>query len=198
VRSRGQHGDGDSKEALVVAARQLFAEVGFERTTMRAVAARAGVDPALIYHYFDSKEGLLGAVLTLPAGAAPLLAGFTGNPEHAGVELVRRALRVWADEGLRQQAVAMLRIATSQEAAAGRFRDAHRAFVLRVVGDVVAEDQRELRAALIGSHLSGLMLHRYVLKSPDLAAATEAELIATVGPVIQHYLTGRIAPRTRR
>jgi AcrR family transcriptional regulator len=196
VRSRGQHGDGDTKEALVVAARQLFAELGFERTTMRTVAARAGVDPALIYHYFGGKEGLLAAVLTPPAGAAPLLAGFTGHPEQAGAELVRRALRVWADEGLRQQAVAMLRIATSQEAAAGRFRDAHRAFVLRVVGDVVAEDQRELRAALIGSHLSGLMLHRYVLKSPDLAAATEAELIATVGPVIQHYLTGRIAPRT--
>ena len=65
--------------------------------------------------------------------------------------------------------------------------------MLRVVGDAVANDRRELRAALIGSSLIGLMLNRYVLKSPDLAAATEAELIASVGPVIQHYLTGPIA-----
>lgn len=193
MRSRGQHGDGDSKDALVVAARQLFAEVGFERTTMRAVAARAKVDPALIYHYFDGKEGLLAAVLVPPAAAAALLAGFTGDPERAGEELVRRALQVWTEPGLGEQAAAMLRIAMSQEHAAERFREAHRAFVLRVVGDAVANDRRELRAALIGSSLIGLMLNRYVLKSPDLAAATEAELIASVGPVIQHYLTGPIA-----
>ena len=105
MRSRGQHGDGDSKDALVVAARQLFAEVGFERTTMRAVAARAKVDPALIYHYFDGKEGLLAAVLVPPAAAAALLAGFTGDAERAGEELVRRALQVWTEPGLGEQAV---------------------------------------------------------------------------------------------
>ena len=126
MRSRGQHGDGDSKEAIVVAARQLFAEVGFERTTMRAVAARARVDPALIYHYFEGKEGLLAAVLVPPAEAAPLLAGFTGDPERAGEELVRRALQVWTEPGLREHAAAMLRIAISQEHAADRFRDTHR------------------------------------------------------------------------
>lgn len=195
MRGRGQHGDGDSREAIVVAARQLFAEVGFERTTMRAVAARAKVDPALIYHYFDGKEGLVAAVLVPPAAAAPLLAGFTGDPERAGEELVRRALQVWTEPGLREQAAATLRIAMSQEHAAERFRDAHRAFVLRVVGGAVADDRRDLRAALIGSHLIGLMLNRFVLKSPDLAAATEEELIATVGPIIQHYLTGTIAVR---
>jgi AcrR family transcriptional regulator len=129
----------------------LFADVGFERTTMRGVAARARVDPALIYHYFDGKEGLLAAVLVPPAAAAPLLAGFTGDPERAGEELVRRALQVWTEPGLREQAAAMLRIAMSQEHAAERFRNAHRAFVLRVVGDAVADDRRELRAALIGS-----------------------------------------------
>ena len=61
----------------------------------------------------------------------------------------------------------------------------------------MADDRRELRAALISSHLIGLMLNRFVLRSPDLAAATDAELITTVGPIIQHYLTGPIAEHRR-
>jgi AcrR family transcriptional regulator len=179
---------------VLAAARELFSEVGFDRTTMRAVAARAGVDPALIHHYYGNKDGLLTATLMPPAAAAQLLTGAFVDPDNAGEELVRRVIDVWETHlEVREQMAAMLRTGLSHEHAAELLRDAHRTFILAAVGSAVAEDRRELRAALIGCHLAGLLLARYLLRVPGLTAATPAELVATVGPVIQHYLTGAIS-----
>jgi AcrR family transcriptional regulator len=188
----------DSRQALLDAARQLFAEVGYERATMRAVAARAGVDPALAYHYFDGKHGLLEAAVAPPAGAAQLMEPFSGPAGQAGEALVRRLLHLWdSDRLLREQGEALLRIGLGpDDTAAERFRDMQGAFTLAVVGDVMAGDQRELRAALIRAHVTGLFIARYMLKLPGLATAPHEALIATEGSVIQRYLTGPLpAPR---
>jgi hypothetical protein len=90
--------------------------------------------------------------------------------------------------------LAMLRTALSHDHAAGLLRDMLSSWLLGALGDVLADDQRELRVALIGSHMGGLMLARYVLKVPGAAAASPEELIRAVGPTVQRYLTGIPAP----
>ena len=194
VRGRRPLGSPDARQAVLDAARELFAGFGFERTTMRAVAARAGVDPALIYHYFGDKDGLLSAALQPPEDAAAVFAGVAGAVDRAGEELVRRLIGLWEERPeVREQMLAILRTGLSHERAGRLLRDILSSFILAGLGDVLASDRRELRAALIGSHIGGLMLARYILKIPGAAAASPEDLIQAVGPAVQHYLTGPIS-----
>ena len=166
---------------------------------MRAVAARAGVDPALIYHYFGDKDGLLFAALQPPVDAATVFTGVADAAERAGEELVRRLIRLWEDRPeVREQMAAILRTGLSHDHAGRLLRDILSSFILAALGDVLADDRRELRAALIGSHIGGLMLARYILKVPGAAAASPEDLVQAVGPVVQHYLTGTIAAAPER
>jgi AcrR family transcriptional regulator len=194
-RGRRPLGSPDARRAVLDAARELFAELGFERTTMRAVAARAGVDPALIYHYFGDKDGLLFAALQPPADAAAVFSGLADAADRTGEELVRRLVRLWEERPeIREQMAAILRTGLSHDDAARLLRDILSSFILAALGDVLAADRRELRAALIGSHIGGLMLARYILKVPGAAAASPEELVQAVGPTVQRYLTGDIGP----
>jgi AcrR family transcriptional regulator len=203
VRGRRPLGSPDARRAVLDAARELFAELGFERTTMRAVAARAGVDPALIYHYFGDKDGLLFAALQPPEDAAAVFAGLTATAARAGAdrtgadrtgeELVRRLIGLWEERPeIREQMAAILRTGLSHDRAAGLLRDILSSFILAALSDVLADDRRELRVALIGSHIGGLMLARYILKVPGAAAASPEDLVQAVGPTVQRYLTGDI------
>jgi AcrR family transcriptional regulator len=200
VRGRRPLGSPDARQAVLDAARELFSELGFERTTMRAVAARAGVDPALIYHYFDDKDGLLFAALQPPVDAATVFAGLAAaadraRADRAGEELVRRLIGLWEERPeIREQMAAILRTGLSHDRAGRLLRDILSSFILAALGDVLADDRRELRAALIGSHIGGLMLARYILKVPGAAAASPEDLVQAIGPVIQRYLTGDIGP----
>jgi AcrR family transcriptional regulator len=194
ARGRRPLGSPDARQALLEAARELFAELGYERTTVRAVGARADVDPALIYHYFGDKDGLLSAALKPPADVAAVFAGIADDPDRAGEELVRRIIRLWEDRPeIRGQMLAILRTGLSHEHAGRLLRDILGSFILAGLRDVLASDQRELRVALIGSHIGGLMLARYVLRVPGAVAAGPEDLVHAVGPVIQRYLTGVIA-----
>jgi AcrR family transcriptional regulator len=169
----------------------VFADLGFERTTMRAVASRAGVDVALIYHHFGSKDDLLAAALTVPARAQPVLRPLPAGTPDPGRAVAAAVLGMWEnDPELRGQAIAMVRTALSNEHAAQLLQHAHSATVLALVGEVVADDDREVRASLIGAHLSGLLITRYLFKVPALAAADLATLVDAAGPVIDHYLSG--------
>ena len=89
---------------------------------------------------------------------------------------------------------AILRTGLSHDRAGLLLRDILSSFILAALGDVLADDRRELRTALIGSHIGGLMLARYILKVPGAAAASPKDLVQAVGPVVQHYLTGDIGP----
>jgi AcrR family transcriptional regulator len=203
VRARGRRplGSPDARQALLEAARELFAELGYERTTMRAVGARAGADPALIYHYFGDKDGLLSATLKPPADVTAVFAGIADDPDRAGEELVRRIIGLWEDRPeTREQMLAILRTGLSHDHAARLLRDILGPLILASLRDVLASDQRELRVALIGSHIGGLMLARYVLQVPGAAAASPEDLVQAVGPVIHRYLTGAIlrAPAAAR
>ena len=195
VRGRRPLGSPDARRAVLDAARELFAELGFERTTMRAVAARAGVDPALIYHYFGDKDGLLFAALQPPVDAAAVFGGLADAADRTGEELVRRLVKLWEERpDIREQMAAILRTGLSHDRAGQLLRDILSSFILAALGDVLADDRRDLRVALIGSHIGGLMLARYILQVPGAAAASPEDLVQAVGPTVQRYLTGDIGP----
>jgi len=192
-RGRRPVGGPDTREQILTAAGELFSELGFERTTMRAVAARADVDPALIHHFFVNKEGLLAAALVLPVDPAALLAGLDKDPAHAGEAVVRRVLGVWeADPQTRRHLLGLIRVGLSHEYAAGVLRDLLGRTILTALARVVADDRQSLRAALVGTQIGGLLLGRYVLGIPGVRDATPEELALAIGPVIQHYLNGPI------
>ena len=158
---------------------------------MRAIAADADVDVALIYHHVGTKEDLLAAVLTPPVDPALLLDGVDADPRHTGEELVRRVLDVWDRDGdARQAMVGLLRVGLSNDHAAEALRHALGSTILASVQRVVARDAAPLRAALIGSQIGGLLLGRYVVRIPALRDASAATLAAAIGPVVQHYLVG--------
>src|SRR5689334_12988694 len=162
---------------------------------MRAVAARAGVDPALIYHYFGDKDGLLFAALQPPVDEVTVFAGLADAADRTGEQPVRRLITLCEERPeIRDQMAATLRTGPSHDHASPLLRDIVGSFILAALGDVLAAGRRELRVALIGSRLGGLMLARYSRKVPGAAAATPEDLVQAVGPTVQRYLTGDIGP----
>jgi AcrR family transcriptional regulator len=195
VTQRGQPSR-DTRADIVNVARTMFAELGYERTAMRAVAARAGVDVALIYHHYGSKDGLLAAALSVPAGAQPFQRPLPADTTEPGKAVVHTVLTMWEqDPQLREQALAMIRTALSHQRAAQRLLKLQQEFVSTLISDVVADDTPELRAALIGAHLSGLLLNRYLFQVPDLATADLTVLVDAAGPVVDHLLRGDLGAR---
>jgi AcrR family transcriptional regulator len=198
-RGRPPAGGPDTRKAILAAALDQFAENGFERTTIRAVAAQANVDPALIAHYFVNKDGLLAAALVIPFDPAVVLSGLDVDRETAGAEIIRRILTLCeTTPAVPRHMAAMLRTGLSHDYAAGLMRDVLGRTVLAVLGELVEPDGRELRAALLGSQLTGLLLARYMIQVPGVAHATTEEIIQAMAPVLQHYLTGPLeTPQTR-
>lgn len=197
LRGRRPAGGADTRQAILEAARELFAEQGFERTTMRGIGERAGVDPALISYWFGSKDGLLREAVALPLEIEAVLADLDAS--RPGADIVRRVLAA-ADgsPAIRGRAVAMLRIGLSHEHVAGLLREVISRRVLATLSPLTAPDHRELRAALIGSHIAGLMMGRYVVQVPALADADSEQVVAAMAPVVQHYLTGPMATAPER
>jgi AcrR family transcriptional regulator len=170
-----------TRETIRAAARDLFARDGYERTTIRAVAAAAGVDPALVIRYFDNKIGLLAEAAALEL-ALPDLTGM--GPEEIASALVTRFFEVWEQDGT---FLALLRAAATSEVAAERMR---RVFQEQA-GPALARgaiDRPERRAALAGSQVIGFAYARYVLRAPALAAMDHDEVLHWLGPTLVRYL----------
>ena len=188
-RGRRPLGGPDTREAILSAARELFADRGYQATTMRAVGARAGVDPALIHHYFGTKDGLLQAALVLPVDPVELLAGVAADPARTGEQVVLRILRLWDDPAVQHRMVGLLRVGLSHPHTVDVLRDMLGRTVLVALVGHAAPDSAPLRAALVGSQIGGLLLGRYLVGVPPLAQASVDELAAAVGPTVQRYLT---------
>mgnify|MGYP002757094261 CR=1 FL=1 len=179
-----------TRARILEAATELFAARSFESVTIRRIAGAAHVDPALVHHYFGSKEQLFDAVLetATPLGALDGLLE-DDDPSRWGEELVRSAERIWAAP------VGRGMVAVVRRAIAGR-PDVLRAFVTRtilahVVGRLPGDDdERALRASLVGSQMAGLLLARHVVAIEPLAGLPAHDVARLVGPTIQHYLTG--------
>ncbi len=179
---------------MLVAARAAFAERGFDGATIRGIATAAGVDPALVHHYFGSKDKLFLAAVQAPADPRDLLPEvLAGGPDALGVNIVRAFLRVW-DGPARPAGLALVRSAVGNEWTARLLREFLVSQVLRrVVATLdVSPAEREARGALVASQLIGLVMTRYVLRVEPLASASHDVVVGAVAPTLQRYLTGQV------
>ncbi len=184
-----------TRDRILEAARQQFAERGFAGTTIRSIATASQVDPALVHHFFGSKDALFGIALRLPdevAGAIPAL--LCEGLDGAGERLARFYLGLWEDPRTRTTFLAVFRSAVTHEHAAAMLRDVVSARLLAGGGPPLP-DQARLRLTLAMSHLTGLAFGRYVMGVPPLAGEDAEYLVAAVAPCVQHYLTGELPGR---
>jgi AcrR family transcriptional regulator len=181
-------GSPDTRAAILAEARALFAAQGYAGTSVRAIATAAGVDAALVHHYFGTKEKLFLAALRVPLDPREVLAPVAaGGLDGAGERLVRTFLTVWDDEATRLPLLAMVR-GILEPGGERLVRDGFLRLVLGPVGAALGVDEPERRMALVASQLFGLVMARYVVGLEPLASAPAASLVATYGPTLQRYL----------
>ena len=184
-------GESGTREAIAGAARRLFAKRGYDRTTLRAVAEVADVDPALVSHFFGSKAGLFAAVTELPVELAEALPSITDGPRsQVGRRLAEFLVGVLEDPEARRSITGIVRAAASEPEAARAVREIVTARVLTPIAESLAADQPRLRASLINAQMVGLIMARYVVALEPLASAPPETIVAAIAPNLQRYLTG--------
>jgi AcrR family transcriptional regulator len=186
-------GPSTTRDDILVAARASFAELGYDRTSVRAIAARAGVDPALVHRFFGSKDDLLTAALAVavrPAERIPAV--MEGEPSALGERVVRYFLSVWEEPSSSEVMVGMLRSAATNEQAARLMRDFLSNEVLARVAAPLEGEAAALRATLMSSQLLGLATIRYILRIEPLASASVETVVAALAPTLQRYLAGEL------
>lgn len=182
----------DTRDRILAAAREEFSERGYEKTSVRGIAKAAGVDSALVHHYFGTKEQVFEVAISVafaPAADAPEAVA-DGPLDGVGERLTRFIFGVWENPATRKPLLAVVRSAVNNEAAAAVFR---RLVVAQVLGRVAAQldvPDAELRAELAAAQLVGTAMLRYVIKVEPLASADPEQIIARVAPVVQGHLTG--------
>lgn len=174
-----------TRRAILSAARATFAARGYEQTTIRAVAARAGVDASMVMRYFRSKAGLFTAAVTMDLQAPDLRAV---SASRRGEVLVRHFISRWEDPLRDDELIALLRTGVTSETVAQQLH--------AVVGQLVTEpiaalgdEQADERGTLIAAQLLGLALCRYVLRFEPLASLAADDVVAAVAPSVQRYLS---------
>ncbi len=178
----------DTRGEIVAAARQEFAAKGYDKTSLRGVARRAGVDSALVHHYFAGKEELFLVALRLPFDPRTVLPPALAGPvEGVGERLVETVLGLWDDPALRPALLSTARSALASEDSAHLLRDGFLRLVIEQIATLGVDDPQR-RGALAGSQLVGLLVARYVVELQPVASMPAAELVRAVGPTVQRYL----------
>jgi AcrR family transcriptional regulator len=186
-------GSSDTRERILASARELFAQNGIDRTSIRAVAAGAGVDAALVHHYFGTKEQLFAAAIHVPIDPMTILAPMREIPvEELGFKLPSVLLALWDSElgaGL---------IAAIRSLIAGADVGLARSFVEEVITAEVAArvdnppGTGTIRAQFFASQLMGVVMARYIVKVEPFASLPAGQIAATIAPNLQRYLTGEL------
>jgi AcrR family transcriptional regulator len=190
-------GESGTRAEILAAARASFTENGYDGATIRDVARRAHVDPALVHHYFKNKQSLFAATVQVPFDPTEIVERvLSSERDSLGESIVRTFLEVWDGHAGNSPMVALIRSATSNEDAARMIREFLTTEVLGRITRRLEVADAPARAALVGSQLMGLALMRYVIPIEPLASAPRAELADLIAPTIQRYLTGEIRPRT--
>lgn len=192
ARTGRRPGARNTRAEILDAAREYFAREGYEAATIRAIAGRAGVDPALVHHFFGTKTALFAEAMKLPVDPAQLIDGIvSGDRDTIGERLARTFFSVWESDA-RTPFVALIRSAATHEEAARMVREAISTEILGRIAAFVGSPDARLRATLVGSQLVGIIMARYIIRIEPLASAHPELLIPAVAPTIQRYLTGDI------
>jgi AcrR family transcriptional regulator len=188
-------GASSSRDEILRAARKLFAERGYAEASMRAIAADAGVDAALVVHFFGSKPKLLVEAVEWPFDPEvemPKL--LRDGRSHVGERLTELVVRTWDEEGSRNPILTLLRAATTEEQAAKLLSEFLSTRLFAPLMPLLKADRPEMRSDLVASQLVGLGLTRYVLRVEPIASAKPEDVVSWVAPNIQRYLTGKLEP----
>lgn len=188
-------GESDNKAALILdAARAEFAAQGYDGASVRGIARAAGVDPALVHHYFKAKEALFVAAMQLPFNPAevlPALFADAAGPDEVAERVVRFIFSIWREADSRAPFLALLRSATGSETGAAMMRSfVSQALIARVAEQLPPAPDRDLRINLAVSHIIGLMLIRFVVRVEPIASADEEDVISRILPAIRAYFEG--------
>jgi AcrR family transcriptional regulator len=189
--TRGRRpGPSNTREQILAAARQLFAQRGYQATTMRAIAAEAGVNAALVHHYYGSKEQLLIAAMNLPLNPADVIRELrdAGPREQLGERLVRFFVRTWRDPQTGQPLQALLRASASSDAGAATMRQFVENVMLARLTTLLGVPRLRLAGGF--AQLLGFALGGTVIGIEPLASASEDDLVALLAPSIQRYIDG--------
>ena len=189
-RSGRRPGPTTTRDAIAAAARRQFAELGYDRATLRGIAGEAGVDAALVVRFYGSKDALFREVMALPPAVTEAMERLADGPRATlGRRLAEVVVGMLEDPRSRSIVLGRIRSASSHPDAAALVRES----VTRDVGRLVAavtDDRPETRAVLVGSQVVGLALARHVVRVEPLASLPAADVVGFVAPVFQHYLVG--------
>jgi AcrR family transcriptional regulator len=190
VRHAGRRpGATETRDAIISAARRLFAEKGYDGATIRGIAAEAGVNPALVYHFFGTKQQVFVAALDFPIEPAEMIRQIvTGPRREVGQRIIRTFLAVWNDPPARASLLALFRSVTTNEQTAAMFRQFIEAALLGRVTSALGVPKERMTAAM--AQMVGLVLLRYVLRVEPLASLGDEEIVHLVAPTIQRYIDG--------
>ncbi|MFD4529836.1 TetR family transcriptional regulator [Streptomyces sp. NPDC058470] len=180
-----------TRDSILEAAREEFSERGYDKTSVRGIAKAAGVDPALVRHYFGTKEQVFGAAIEgvfAPVLAAPTALG-EGPLDGVGERLTRFVFGIWENPTTRTPLLAIVRSAFNNEVAAAVFRRLLAAQLMRRIAQQLDLPDAELRAELAAAQLVGIAILRYVIKLDPLASTDLERIIERVAPVVQGHLT---------
>lgn len=192
ARRRGPRtGGSDTRAAILSAAREEFADRGYTGATVRSIGTRAGVDAAMINHYFGGKAGLFQEVIQIPFDPTAGLGGvLAGSREELGRRLTLYVLGVWEQPGFREPVLAILRSTGEEPGGARLLREFALARLMPQVREVTRGSDPTRQVALAMTHLFGIVMGRHALELPPLTTPSLDELADHVAPVIQRYLDG--------
>lgn len=189
-RSGRRRGAPDTRGEILAAARDVFGERGYDGASVRSIAAAAEVDPALVHHYFGTKEKLFLVAMEIPFDPALIADAIAhgDSGDDIGERAIRTFLGIWGQPASRAPMLALLRSAMQHDAAARLLRQfVTRAILGRVLVAFEGVPDGALRAEAMASHMIGLAIIRYVVKLEPIASVSDEELIRLVAPVLQHY-----------
>src|SRR6056297_746569 len=184
-------GASGTREAILDAARRRFADAGYRGATIRAIAADAEVDPALVHHYFGTKQELFAAVVEFPVSPSVVVERLEQvSRDEAGAQVMRTYLSVWDLPQYQDRMRILLHGAMADERSAQAMRE----FVVDVLLEPVVRQlglsDPRLRALLVATQVIGLSFLRYLVPTEPLASMSSDDVVAAYGPTIQRYLTG--------
>jgi AcrR family transcriptional regulator len=189
TRTGRRPGSPGTRQKIVAIARRCFATRGYDATSLRSIADEAGVDPALLIHYFRNKEGLFVEAMGLPVRLSEVIGGVdVGSVDQYAETLVRNYLRFVDSERSRNAMLALVRSAVSNDKAAAMLREFLASELLPIVTSMSDYSDPQLRASLVAAQLVGVAMLRHVIKLSPIAKARPDDLVALVAPVVKGYL----------